>query len=64
MTLPEHIRVLERGWLSSNNIVFLDPDCPTVIDTGYGTHADQTVALVQDALQGRALKRILNTHLH
>ncbi|MDE2594086.1 MAG: MBL fold metallo-hydrolase [Burkholderiales bacterium] len=64
MTLPDHIRVLERGWLSSNNIVFLDPDCPTVVDTGYGTHADQTLKMLQDALQGRALKRIVNTHLH
>ena len=27
MTLPDHIRVLERGWLS-NNIVFLDPTAP------------------------------------
>ena len=64
MTLPDHIRVLERGWLSSNNIVFLDPDCPTVVDTGYGTHAEQTLALVNEALQGRPLRRILNTHLH
>lgn len=64
MTLPAHIHVLERGWLSSNNIVFLDPDCPTVVDTGYGTHADQTLALVRQALQERPLKRILNTHLH
>lgn len=64
ITLPDHIRVLERGWLSSNNIVFLDPDCPTVVDTGYGTHADQTLALLQEALQGRPLQRILNTHLH
>lgn len=64
MTLPDHIRVLERGWLSSNNIVFLDPDCPTVVDTGYGTHAEQTLALVNEALQGQPLRRILNTHLH
>lgn len=64
MTLPDHIRVLERGWLSSNNIVFLDADCPTVVDTGYGTHADQTLQMLQEALQGRPLKRIVNTHLH
>ncbi|MGE5452114.1 MAG: MBL fold metallo-hydrolase [Acidobacteriota bacterium] len=64
MTLPDHIRVLERGWLSSNNIVFLDADCPTVVDTGYGTHADETLRLLQDALQGRTLGRIVNTHLH
>lgn len=64
MKLPEYMRVLERGWLSSNNIVFLDPDCPTVIDTGYGTHADATLGLIQGALDGLPLQRIINTHLH
>src|SRR5690606_38239943 len=35
-----------------------------VVDTGYATHAEQTVALVRAGLQGRPLERILNTHLH
>lgn len=34
------------------------------MDTGYCSHADQTVDLVRGTLQGRALDRILNTHLH
>jgi glyoxylase-like metal-dependent hydrolase (beta-lactamase superfamily II) len=64
MQLPEGLQVLERGWLSSNNIVFNDPELPTVVDTGYGSHSAHTLALVQGALQGRPLQRIINTHLH
>lgn len=64
MTLPDHIRVLERGWLSSNNIVLLDDDGATVVDTGYVTHVDETIRLVDEARQGRPLRRIVNTHIH
>jgi glyoxylase-like metal-dependent hydrolase (beta-lactamase superfamily II) len=35
-----------------------------VVDTGYATHADQTLALVESVLKERPLDRILNTHLH
>ncbi|RZI85212.1 MAG: MBL fold metallo-hydrolase [Rubrivivax sp.] len=62
--LPEGVQVLERGWLSSNNIVFSDPELATVVDTGHGRHRAQTLALVNDALQGQPLRRIINTHLH
>lgn len=60
------LTVLQRDWLSSNNIVFLDPDGQgaAVVDTGYATHAEQTVALVEGLLGGVALTRIVNTHLH
>jgi glyoxylase-like metal-dependent hydrolase (beta-lactamase superfamily II) len=64
MRLPQGMQVLERGWLSSNNIVFHDPKLPTVVDTGYGSESAQTLALVQAALKGRPLRRIINTHLH
>jgi glyoxylase-like metal-dependent hydrolase (beta-lactamase superfamily II) len=64
MTLPDRIRVLERGWLSSNNILFQDDDGATVVDTGYVTHGEATLRLVDEALQGRPLRRIVNTHLH
>lgn len=63
MKLPDQLVVLERGWLSSNNIVFLD-EAPAVVDTGYVTHADDTLRLIDAALQGRPLRRIVNTHLH
>ena len=64
MKLPASMRVFERGWLSSNNILFDGPDGAALIDSGYVTHAPQTVALVSQALQGRRLERLLNTHLH
>jgi len=62
--LPPTLRVLERGWLSANNILGLDGDEASLIDTGYVTHAPQTVALVREALGGRRLARIINTHSH
>ena len=59
------MHVFERGWLSSNNILFLDDDrTATLVDTGYVSHREQTLALVQSQLSGRRLTRILNTHLH
>jgi glyoxylase-like metal-dependent hydrolase (beta-lactamase superfamily II) len=64
MTLPDRIRVLERGWLSSNNVVFLDDHGVTVVDTGYATDVDETVRLLDQAREGRPLVRIINTHLH
>lgn len=56
--------VFERGWLSSNNILFVGKDSTALVDTGYCTHSDQTLALVRSSLQGRPLDYIINTHLH
>ncbi|MDZ7919395.1 MBL fold metallo-hydrolase [Rhodoferax sp.] len=64
MTLPDSITVFERGWLSSNNILIQGRDSVALVDSGYCTHADQTLALVASALQGRPLDLLLNTHLH
>ncbi|WP_061541973.1 MBL fold metallo-hydrolase [Collimonas fungivorans] len=64
LQLPPTMRVLERGWLSSNNILFLGREQTALIDSGYLSHAAQTVALVAHGLQGRPLDRLLNTHLH
>ncbi|MEN9867423.1 MAG: hypothetical protein RL748_3013, partial [Pseudomonadota bacterium] len=50
--------------LSSNNIIFLGQQHSAILDTGYVSHAPQTLALLQQVLQGRKLDRILNTHLH
>ncbi|WP_084360859.1 MBL fold metallo-hydrolase [Hydrogenophaga palleronii] len=59
------ITCFERGWLSSNNILLRGGDGPnTLVDSGYATHADQTLALVQSALQDQPLDLLLNTHLH
>lgn len=62
--LPASIRVFERGWLSSNNVLLVDPARTALVDTGYATHAAQTVALVRHALGPRALDLVVNTHLH
>ena len=62
--LPPAVQVFERGWLSSNNILLTSRFDATLVDTGYVTHAAQTLSLVRHALQGRPLDRIVNTHLH
>jgi glyoxylase-like metal-dependent hydrolase (beta-lactamase superfamily II) len=62
--LPSTMHVLERGWLSSNNIVFTGRNWTALVDSGYLLHAPQTVALVEHALQGRPLDLLVNTHLH
>jgi len=61
------LAVFERGWLSSNNILLhgQDDEPATLIDSGYVSHAEQTLALVRHALRpGQTLARIVNTHLH
>ncbi len=64
LKLPASVRVFERGWLSSNNILFTGSDGTALVDSGYATHAAQTLALVRHALGARPLERLLNTHLH
>ena len=61
------LTVLERGWLSSNNIVLHagpDDGGAVLIDSGHVRHAAQTLALVERALAGTALHCLINTHLH
>ena len=62
--LPDTIEVFERGWLSANNVLLFDGGEATLVDSGYVTHAEQTVALVRGALAGRRLERLINTHSH
>jgi len=67
VSLPPDLVVLERGWLSSNSLLMLgDPRGALIIDTGYCTHKEQTLALVRAALEPtqQALRLIVNTHLH
>jgi glyoxylase-like metal-dependent hydrolase (beta-lactamase superfamily II) len=61
------ITVLERGWLSSNNVVLPAGDGEagaTIVDTGHSVHAAQTLALLRHVLGPAPLARIVNTHLH
>lgn len=62
--LPPGITVFERGWLSANNILFQGSDETALVDSGYCTHAEQTLALLRQALGERPLDLLLNTHLH
>lgn len=62
--LPSGMLVFERGWLSANNIVFIDGEQTALVDSGYCTHSKQTVALIEAALAGRELNILVNTHLH
>jgi glyoxylase-like metal-dependent hydrolase (beta-lactamase superfamily II) len=64
LNLPPQIQVLERGWLSSNNILIDDGDGCALIDSGYHAHAEQTLLLLQHALDGKPLARLINTHCH
>ena len=69
---PSGMQVIERGWVSSNNIVFFDTGADggnAVVDTGYVHHAAQTVELLRHAVaqhqaSGSRLSRIINTHTH
>ena len=62
--LPAGVSIFERGWLSSNNILCVGPQRTTLIDSGYVTHASQTLALVAHTLRERPLDELVNTHLH
>lgn len=66
---PPGLRVFERGWLSSN-LIYLGGDAAgaVVVDTGYCSHADQTLELLAEALKedsvAASLRLVVNTHLH
>jgi glyoxylase-like metal-dependent hydrolase (beta-lactamase superfamily II) len=62
--LPASMRVIERGWLSANSIVFVDATAAIVVDSGYDTHKQQTLSLIAQALAGRKLDWLVNTHCH
>jgi glyoxylase-like metal-dependent hydrolase (beta-lactamase superfamily II) len=62
--LPGDIRVFERGWLSSNNVLLLSDTGSALVDSGYATHEAQTLALIEGALGACPLTLLVNTHLH
>ena len=64
MQLPPGITLFERGWLSSNNILLRGKNGCALIDSGYATHAAQTLGLLTAALLGQPLDMLINTHLH
>jgi glyoxylase-like metal-dependent hydrolase (beta-lactamase superfamily II) len=61
------LHILERGWLSANSVLLHggeDHPGAVLIDTGHASHAQQTVDLVKNSLQGEPLRCVINTHLH
>jgi glyoxylase-like metal-dependent hydrolase (beta-lactamase superfamily II) len=63
------LTILERGWLSSNNVLLhgegrQDGAGAVLVDASHCLHGEQTVALVRHALRGEPLARLINTHLH
>lgn len=63
--LPAHMHFWQRGWLSSNNVLFAAPDTPAaLVDSGYCSHAPLTLDLVAQALGALPLAHLFNTHLH
>lgn len=64
MPLPPQVRVIERGWLSSNSVLLRDADGVDLVDTGYSSHVPQTLALLEHALAGAPLRQVVNTHCH
>lgn len=64
LPLGPGLHVLERGWLSSNNVLLDSDDGATLIDSGHCVHAEQTVALLHQQLGTQPLRELINTHLH
>lgn len=62
--LPAGVHMFERGWLSSNNVLLIGSDTAVLVDSGYCTHASQTLSLIENKLDGKQLDVLVNTHLH
>ena len=58
------MHVFERGWLSSNCILFDDGNSSWLLDSGYSTHSAQTLELIALKLGARPLDFLINSHLH
>jgi glyoxylase-like metal-dependent hydrolase (beta-lactamase superfamily II) len=61
------LTVLQRGWLSSNNVLIHPAPGEAgavLVDASHVNHAEQTCGLVAHALNGQRLTRLVNTHLH
>ena len=58
------MHVFERGWLSSNCILFDDGHTSWLVDSGYSTHSAQTLELIALKLGARPLDFLINSHLH
>ena len=62
--LSPNVTVIERGWLNCNQIVLTSATQNVLIDSGYGQHAADTQRFVDQALVGKPLHWLINTHCH
>ena len=65
-SLPPLVRTIVRGWLNCNQVVLRSPGENVLVDSGYCTHREETLALVAGpaGLGGEPLERLVNTHCH
>lgn len=64
MNIPSGITVIERGWLNCNQILLRAKQDVVLIDSGYGRHAGDTLALLKQRLGQQRITRLINTHCH
>ena len=60
------MRPIVRGWLNCNQVVLRAPGDNVLVDSGYCTHREATLALIagERGLEGEPLERLINTHCH
>ena len=56
--LPDSMVFIERDWLSSNQVLLVDGDVATLIDSGYVKHAPMTLALIDAQKAIDMIKRL------
>ena len=66
VSLPRSVRVIVRGWLNCNQVVLLDRGGHVLVDSGYHTHAGETLRRIAsgEGLDEAPLARLVNTHCH
>lgn len=65
--LPADIQVIQRGWLSANQVFLFGNEALDIVDSAFCTHSQQTLQLIHQALTRApysSLGKLVNTHLH
>jgi glyoxylase-like metal-dependent hydrolase (beta-lactamase superfamily II) len=64
--LPDSVRVAVRGWLNCNQVLLRSPAGNVLVDSGYQSCADETLARLRDPamLGAEPLAALVNTHCH
>ncbi len=64
--LPPQVHLFVRDWLSANNVLLKSRDGHVLVDSGYGTHAQVTLALLasRHGAGSEPLAKLVNTHGH